>query len=105
LAAGSLAEVSISARVLPPHPLWVKGGRSNGLERALAERWLIERSIVACAPGARVYVTDGNAFFFNRPGPGLVESLEIMALACTPEVFADFAAAHAPVIVPMTTKT
>jgi iron complex transport system substrate-binding protein len=47
--------------------------------------------------GARVYVTDGNAFF-NRPGPRLVESLEIMAACVHPDVFADFARAHAGVI-------
>jgi iron complex transport system substrate-binding protein len=34
----------------------------------------------------RVYVTDGNQFF-NRPGPRLVESLEIMAEILRPEVF------------------
>jgi iron complex transport system substrate-binding protein len=72
-----------------------------GVERTLAERDLIERTIVAAAPCARVYVTDGNAFF-NRPGPRLVESLEIMAACVHPAAFADFAAAHAGVIVPLT---
>jgi iron complex transport system substrate-binding protein len=33
----------------------------------------------------RVYVSDGNAYF-NRPGPRLVESAEIMAEALHPEV-------------------
>lgn len=33
----------------------------------------------------RVYVTDGNAYF-NRPGPRLVDSLEILAHALHPEV-------------------
>ena len=46
---------------------------------------------------ARIYVTDGNAFF-NRPGPRLVESLEIMAACVHPELFQDFARAHAPAI-------
>src|SRR5512144_2521831 len=45
------------------------------LERALRERDLIERLATGAA---RVYVTDGNAYF-NRPGPRLVESLERMA--------------------------
>jgi len=68
------------------------------LERALAERALIERTIAGPLRGnARVYVTDGNAFF-NRPGPRLVESLEIMAACVHPEVFADFALKHAAVI-------
>jgi iron complex transport system substrate-binding protein len=35
----------------------------------------------------RVFVTDGNQFF-NRPGPRLVESLEILAELLHPEVFA-----------------
>jgi iron complex transport system substrate-binding protein len=34
----------------------------------------------------RVYVTDGNQFF-NRPGPRLVESLEILAEIFHPERF------------------
>ena len=34
----------------------------------------------------RVYVTDGNQFF-NRPGPRLVESLEILAEICHPDRF------------------
>ncbi|MUL39122.1 cobalamin-binding protein [Gloeocapsopsis dulcis] len=35
----------------------------------------------------RVYVTDGNAYF-NRPGPRLVDSLEILAEILHPEIFA-----------------
>ena len=34
----------------------------------------------------RVYVTDGNQYF-NRPGPRLAESLEILAEICHPDVF------------------
>lgn len=34
----------------------------------------------------RVYVTDGNAYF-NRPGPRLVDSLEILAEIIHPEIF------------------
>jgi iron complex transport system substrate-binding protein len=67
------------------------------LQRALRERELIQRSIVAAVPSARVYVTDGNAFF-NRPGPRLVESLEIMAACVHPTLFDDFATKHAGVI-------
>ena len=44
--------------------------------------------------GERVFVADGNAFF-NRPGPRIVESLEIMAACVHPEAFADFARKHA----------
>jgi iron complex transport system substrate-binding protein len=68
------------------------------LERALGERDAIERNIArVVSPGARVFVTDGNAFF-NRPGPRLVESLEILAACLHPNLFADFAAKHASVI-------
>jgi iron complex transport system substrate-binding protein len=68
------------------------------LPRALEERHLIERGVLAVCPGEpRIYVTDGNAYF-NRPGPRLVESLEIMAACVHPERFADLAAAHAAAI-------
>jgi iron complex transport system substrate-binding protein len=66
------------------------------IERTMQERDLVER--VARLGEARVYVTDGNAFF-NRPGPRLVESLEILAACVHPERFADFAAQHANAIV------
>ncbi|MBC7978365.1 MAG: ABC transporter substrate-binding protein [Myxococcales bacterium] len=70
------------------------------LDRALAERAIFERTVVEMTrtTGARVYVTDGNAFF-NRPGPRLVESLEIMAACVHPALFDDFARAHSDVIV------
>jgi iron complex transport system substrate-binding protein len=69
------------------------------LERTLGERELIEQSIVpVVARDARILVSDGNAFF-NRPGPRLVESLEILAACVHPELFADFAQKHAAVLV------
>ncbi len=40
-----------------------------------------------------VYLADGNAYF-NRPGPRLVESLEILGACIHPEAFADFRAKH-----------
>jgi iron complex transport system substrate-binding protein len=64
------------------------------LGRALDERDAIERAIAGVP--ARVAVTDGSAFF-NRPGPRLVESLEIMAACLHPALFADLAARHAGV--------
>lgn len=68
------------------------------LERALSELPLIERDVVGPLCGsARVYVTDGNAFF-NRSGPRLVESLEILAACLHPELFRDFEEAHAGVV-------
>ncbi len=62
------------------------------LARALGERAPLA-AVRAAAPGARIVVTDGNAFF-NRPGPRLVESLEIMAACVDPDRFADLAAVH-----------
>jgi iron complex transport system substrate-binding protein len=67
------------------------------LPRALEERQLIEQAIAACPGRPRVYVTDGNAYF-NRPGPRLVESLEIMAACVHPDRFDDLGRAHAAAI-------
>lgn len=41
----------------------------------------------------RVWLADGNAYF-NRPGPRLVESAEILAACLHPKEFADLAARH-----------
>ena len=41
-----------------------------------------------------VWLADGNAFF-NRPGPRLVESLEILAACIHPALFEDLAQRHA----------
>lgn len=45
-------------------------------------------------PRARWYAADGNAYF-NRSGPRLVESLEILAACVHPETFEDLAKLHA----------
>jgi iron complex transport system substrate-binding protein len=50
-----------------------------------------------------VYATDGNAFF-NRPGPRLVESLEILAACIQPELFQDFALKHARVLLALAAR-
>ncbi|BAY24273.1 ABC transporter substrate-binding protein [Calothrix sp. NIES-2100] len=41
---------------------------------------------IHAAQSGRVYITDGNAYF-NRPGPRLVDSLEILAEMLHPEIF------------------
>ncbi len=46
----------------------------------------------------QVFASDGNAYF-NRPGPRLVESLEILASLTHPAEFADFAERHEDSIV------
>ena len=43
----------------------------------------------------RVFVADGNAYF-NRSGPRIVESLEILAACTHPNDFSDFRRKHAP---------
>ena len=57
------------------------------------------RALLAAMPWpavheGRVFVADGNAYF-NRPGPRLVESLEILAAAVHPTEFEDLARRHA----------
>jgi iron complex transport system substrate-binding protein len=71
------------------------------LPRTLEERDLVERTIAAAVGRrARIFVSDGNAFF-NRPGPRLVESVEILAACTHPELFPDFAEKHRAVIYPL----
>jgi iron complex transport system substrate-binding protein len=68
------------------------------LDRTLGERALIDRILAGLDPKARVFATDGSAYF-NRPGPRLVESLEIMAACVDPIEFAEFAERHAGALV------
>ncbi len=68
------------------------------IERTLQERDIIQQSIVhAVGDHCRVWLTDGNAYF-NRPGPRLVESLEILAACLHPDIYGAFADKHAAVI-------
>jgi iron complex transport system substrate-binding protein len=68
------------------------------IQRTLREADVIENAITgAVGSTCRIYVSDGNAFF-NRPGPRLVESIEIMAACVHPELFGDFAEKHIGVI-------
>ncbi|XYH96260.1 ABC transporter substrate-binding protein [Sorangium sp. So ce1128] len=77
------------------------------LERTLEELALLPRALPwgsyrAVAQG-RVYVADGNAFF-NRPGPRIVESLEILAACAHPALFAAARRAHARSVVRLDTE-
>jgi len=60
------------------------------LERAAGEmHWLTGRPgwrVLQAVRNSRVYVADGNQYF-NRPGPRLVESLEILAEVLHPDAF------------------
>jgi iron complex transport system substrate-binding protein len=67
------------------------------LARSLMEIETINRLVTslewpACIRG-EVFLADGNAYF-NRPGPRLVESLEILAACVQPFEFRDFATKH-----------
>jgi len=72
------------------------------LERTLDEL----ETLRACLPwnewaavrAGRVYVADGNAYF-NRPGPRLVDSLEILVACVHPEAFPDFRQKHRGTVV------
>ncbi|WP_434043292.1 MULTISPECIES: ABC transporter substrate-binding protein [Sorangium] len=68
------------------------------LERTLEELDVLPRALpwASCRAVAqgRVYIADGNAFF-NRPGPRIVESLEILAGCAHPTLFAAERRAHA----------
>ena len=55
--------------------------------RTLAERGRVD-VLRAIFSRARFYVADGSAYF-NRPGPRLADSLEILASAVHPEVFGE----------------
>jgi iron complex transport system substrate-binding protein len=67
------------------------------LERTLAELPVLQETLPWAAWGGiesrRVYVADGNAYF-NRPGPRIVESLEILAACVHPATFPEFAEKH-----------
>lgn len=60
------------------------------LERTLAEMSTLEKlpgwNGLPAVRAGRVFATDGNQFF-NRPGPRVVESLEILAELLHPDVF------------------
>lgn len=68
------------------------------LERTASELKLLPAQLPwsswQAVEAGRVFVADGNAFF-NRSGPRLVESLEILAACVHPEEFGEFARAHA----------
>ncbi len=70
------------------------------LDRTLAEvplltRWPGWDDIPAVSLG-QVYAVDGHAYF-NRPGPRIVDSLEILAGLVHPDIFGEFLEEHAQV--------
>jgi iron complex transport system substrate-binding protein len=68
------------------------------LDMAQAELPVLKRVLPwdtwpACREG-RVYLCDGSAYF-NRPGPRIVDSLELLAACIHPELFGDFGERYA----------
>ncbi|MED5329998.1 MAG: ABC transporter substrate-binding protein [Planctomycetota bacterium] len=67
------------------------------LDRTLEERDLLEEILASvrwpAVEQGRVFVADGNAYF-NRSGPRIVDSLEILAGMIHPDVFPDLVAKH-----------
>ena len=75
------------------------------LEQTLAEVPALQRlpgwnEIPAVRQG-RVYVVDGNAYF-NRPGPRIVDSLEILAGLIHPDLFGEFLTKKGQAYLPLT---
>ena len=71
------------------------------LERTVAEIDALPRVLPwtewRCVREGRVFLADGNAYF-NRPGPRIVDSLEILAACVHPEIFADHRARYADAV-------
>lgn len=63
------------------------------LARVEAELRVHHASLYGRWPNARIVAADGNALF-NRSGPRLVESAELLAALIHPEAFPDLAARH-----------
>ncbi len=67
------------------------------LEDTLRELPALARSIPwdrwRAVAGGNVFIADGNAYF-NRPGPRIVDSLEILAACVHPDRFPEFRAAY-----------
>jgi iron complex transport system substrate-binding protein len=84
-------------RALDPDVVLVKPCGFS-LERTLGEIRVLTATLPwsewRAVRDGRVYVADGNAYF-NRPGPRIVESLEILAGCVHPEVFPELRRAHA----------
>lgn len=94
--APTLGEAELRAMDPAPDVVLVKPCGFD-IERTLAEEDTL-RSVLAQLPGdalarGRVFVADGNAYF-NRPGPRIVDSLEMLAACLHPDEFADLAERH-----------
>jgi len=59
------------------------------LNQTLKELELLKEQLPDWENPPRIYLVDGNSYF-NRPGPRILDSLEILAYCTHPELFADF---------------
>jgi iron complex transport system substrate-binding protein len=59
------------------------------LDQTLKELELLRQQLPDWKNPPRIYLVDGNSYF-NRPGPRILDSLEILAYCTHPDLFADF---------------
>ena len=59
------------------------------LDQTLKEMELLRKQIPDWQPETRYYLVDGNSYF-NRPGPRILDSLEILAYCTHPDLFPEF---------------
>ena len=59
------------------------------LDQTLKELDLLREQLPDWKNPPRIYLVDGNSYF-NRPGPRILDPLEILAYCTHPELFADF---------------
>ncbi len=70
------------------------------LEQTLKELELLKQQLPEWSQPPRIYLVDGNSYF-NRPGPRILDSLEILAFCIHPETFADFGELYKEGIIPL----
>ena len=59
------------------------------LEQTLKELELLKKQLPDWKKSPRIYLVDGNSYF-NRPGPRILDSLEILSYCTYPDLFLDF---------------
>ena len=72
------------------------------LEQTLKEMELLKKQIPDWEnkSGTRFYLVDGNSYF-NRPGPRILDSLEILAHCTHPDLFPEFGEQYAEGLIPL----
>ena len=59
------------------------------LDQTLKEIELLKKQLPVWKKPPRIYMVDGNSYF-NRPGPRILDSLEILAYCTYPDLFSEF---------------